>query len=522
MKSVMTPQQLFSQVARPNIQRSTFDRSHGYKTTFDAGKLIPIYVDEALPGDTFNMRATVFGRLATPLKPIMDNMYLDVHFFSVPYRLVWSNFKKFMGEQVDPGDSTSYVLPTMTAPAATPTGYEEGSMMDYLGLPTGVASIEHQSLPLRAINLIWNEWYRDENLQDSAVVDVDDGPDTYTDYYSLLDRGKRKDYFTSCLPWTQKGDDVVLPLGTEAPIESKAAAGSAFTIVSDDGSTYTTVGANLGEAYPVATGSASTNSSAVALFADLSGATASTINEIRQAFQLQKLYERDARGGTRYIEMIYSHFGVKSLDKRQQRPEFLGGGSSPLNINPVANTSEDASNPQGNLAGIGTFSASNKGFIKSFTEHEIIIGFISARADLTYQQGLDRMWSRSTRFDHYFPALAHIGEQAVLNKEIYCDGSANDDLVFGYNEAWSDYRYKLSKITGAFRSNAATPLDMWHLSQEFGSLPTLGNTFIKETPPMSRVVATPTEPDFLLDCYFDLKCTRPMPVRSIPGLVDHF
>jgi hypothetical protein len=522
MKSVMTPQQLFTKVSKPNIERSTFNRSHGYKTTFDAGKLIPIYCDEALPGDTFNMKATVFGRLATPLKPLMDNIALDIHFFSVPIRLVWDNFTKFMGEQVDPGDSTNYIMPTMTAPVG---GYTEGSMMDYLGIPTQVGSIEHRSDFFRAVHLIYNEWYRDENLQDSLTVDKDDGPDTYSVYENLLPRGKRKDYFTSCLPWPQKGDEVSLPLGTTAPV---VGTGSAFRVHNDVDSTDRQVSMTSAGAWATSSPSGSgamlwsENELYSGLETDLASATAATINELREAFQLQKMFEKDARGGTRYIEMVYSHFGVRSPDQRLQRPEYLGGGTSYLNVNPIAQQGESGTTPQGNLAAMGTFSNTNRGFIKSFTEHELIIGFISARADLNYQQGLNRMWSRSTRYDHYFPAFAHLGEQAVLNQEIYMDGSSNDTDVFGYNERYAEYRYKPSLITGAFRSNAAAPLDVWHLAQEFGSLPTLNSTFIEENPPLSRVVATPSEPDFILDCYFNLKCTRPMPTFSVPGLIDHF
>jgi hypothetical protein len=516
MKSIMTPQQLFTKVTKPNIQRSTFNRSHGYKTTFDAGKLIPIFCDEALPGDTFNLRTTVFGRLATPLKPVMDNIAMDIHFFSVPIRLVWDNFQKFMGEQTDPGDSTNFIMPTMTAPVG---GYSEGSNMDYLGIPTKIDSIEHRSDIFRAIHLIYNEWYRDENLQDSLVVDTDDGPDTYTDYETLLPRGKRKDYFTSCLPWPQKGDDVYLPLGTSAPIATDGAINDNIGVISTSQSDALKV-LNAGSTY-TQLGSAGATTGAD-LYADLTNATAATINQLREAFQLQKMFERDARSGTRYIETIYAHFGVRSADQRLQRPEYLGGGTSYLNINPIAQTGESGTTPQGNLSAMGTFTNTGKGFIKSFTEHELVIGFISARADLNYQQGLNRMWSRSTRYDHYFPAFAHLGEQAVLNKEIYMDGTSTDDDVFGYNERYAEYRYKPSLITGQFRSNATTSLDLWHLAQDFASLPSLNASFIEENPPMSRIVATPTEPDFILDAYFDFKCTRPMPTFSVPGLIDHF
>lgn len=518
----MTPQQLFSQVSKPAIQRSTFDRSHGLKTAFDSGLLIPIFLDEALPGDTFNLKTSVFGRLSTPLKPVMDNMFLDIHYFSVPIRLVWDNFVKFMGEQANPADTTDYLMPTITSPGG---GYAENSMYDYCGIPTKIGSLEHRSDFLRAIHLIYNEWYRDENLQNSVTVDKGDGPDTYTTYNSLLPRGKRKDYFTSALPWAQKADAVTIPLGTTAPIIiDQAAGGSAL-----DGKYFAGVGTTGADemianaTYGATTGGISFTTSDIAYFnADLSNASAQTINALREAFQLQKMYERDARGGTRYTEMIYSHFGVISPDARLQRPEYLGGGTASINVSPIAQTSEAGTTAQGNLAAMGTVSANGKGFIKSFTEHELVIGFASVRADLNYQQGLNRMWSRSTRVDHYFPSFAHLGEQAILNKEIYAQGTAADDNVFGYQERYAEYRYKPSQITGVFRSNATTSLDVWHLAQDFSALPTLNSSFIEETPPISRIVAVPSEPEFLLDCYFDLKCTRPMPTFAIPGLIDHF
>lgn len=530
----MTQQQLFAKVSSPKVQRSTFDRSHGYKTTFDAGKLIPIFVDEALPGDTMNLKAQLFGRLSTPLKPVMDNIAMDVHFFSVPIRLVWDNFKKFMGEQDNPADTTDYLMPTITSPAG---GYAEGSMYDYLGIPTKVAGLEHRSDFLRAIHLIYNEWYRDENLQDSKIVDKGDGPDTYSDYASLLPRGKRKDYFTSALPWTQKADPVSLPLGTEAPVLGIGKVNQTFS--GGAGNFYETGGTGT-DAYTSYSGPI--DNTAVAsnfvveedpnntgfpyIRADLTNATVATINQLREAFQLQKMFERDARGGTRYTEMIYSHFGVTSPDARLQRPEYLGGGTSYVNISPIAQTADTGTGtPQGNLAAMGTFSSSGKGFIKSFTEHELVIGFVSARADLNYQQGLNKMWSRSTRYDHFWPAFAHLGEQAILNKEIYAQGTAGgtaDDDVFGYQERYAEYRYKPSVVTGLFRSNATASLDVWHLAQDFTSLPALNSTFIEENPPIDRIVAVTSEPDFILDCFFNLKHTRPMPTFAIPGLIDHF
>jgi len=524
MKSVMTSQ--FSKVPNVQIPRSKFRRDHGHKSSFNAGNLVPIYVDEALPGDTFNLSVTGFARMSTPIYPIMDNLFLDTHFFAVPIRLVWDNFVKMMGEQTDPGDSIDYQVPVfdVTAAPLSTTGWWQSTLADYMGIPTKVVGLEHSSLFHRAYNLIWNEWFRDQNLQDSVVVDRDNGPDDPADYV-LKKRGKRRDYFTSCLPWPQKGDSIELPLGTSAPVAHDiVGAGTDVGVYSTDVSDYRKITASTTYVQSSVVASTEANS----LYADLSAATAATINQLRQSFQIQRLLERDSRAGTRYVELIKSHFGVISPDFRLQRPEYLGGGSQPVNINPVVQTSANALSGAGDQSGVGNTGAysttvmRNNGFSKSFTEHTIIIGLASVRADLTYQQGLNRMFSRSTRYDFYWPSLSMLGEQAVLNKEIYADASANDEDVFGYQERYGEYRYKPSIVTAEMRSNAIAPLDSWHLSQEFGSLPALNSTFIEENPPMDRIIAVLDEPDFIFDSFIKLTCARPMPLYGIPGMIDHF
>lgn len=519
MKSVMKHQ--FSQIPNVQIPRSRFDRSHGLKTSFDAGFLIPIFLDEVVPGDSFNLRLDAFARLATPIHPVMDNMYLETFFFFVPTRTIWTNFKKMMGEQDNPTDSIDYTLPRSSYQVT------EGSLLDYLGLPPAVGTQDKiTDLPMRAYVKIWNEWFRDQNLQDSLTYPTGNGVGTLSDY-PLLRRGKRHDYFTSCLPWPQKGGAVNIPIAGEAPVMG---IGNVWT---DNGQSRTIQEANdsaisSGQLWnysrlayidgpPVLSGAS--------VYADLDQVTA-TINELRQAFQIQKLLEKDARGGSRYVEVIASHFGISNAggDARLQRAEYLGGGSSPVNINPIAQTSETTgTTPQGNLSAMGTASVSGHGFSKSFTEHGYIIGLANVRADLTYQQGINRLWSRQTRYDFYWPSLAHIGEQAVLNKEIMAVGStATDDLVFGYQERFAEYRYKPSMITGAFRSNAAQSLDTWHLSQDFATVPNLNASFIEDNPPIDRIIAVPSQPQFIMDCYFNLKCARPMPLYGVPGLIDHF
>lgn len=561
-------QHRFAEIPKAEIPRSVFDRSFTTKTAFNSGLLIPVFFDEVLPGDTFDVNASFFTRLATPVVPIMDNLWLDSFFFFVPYRLVWDHWTNMHGERKNPQDSVDYICPTVTAPD---NGFGFGSIYDYLGIPPD-KKLTVNALPLRACNLIYNEWFRDENLQDSLTVNTGDENDAPTTY-NLFRRGKRHDYFTSCLPWPQKGDSVEVSLGGSAPVTLTRSSidpsvpgpfgsrsipvfsaglstglsvtssgpfklgGRTFTLSTDDlrsgswfGGFVDLPDASYSSGLSVS-GISFLDTSYIDAVADLSTASPITINSLRYAFQLQKLLERDARGGTRYTELLQSHFGVTNPDLRLQRPEYLGGSSTRITINPVQQTSStNDTTPQGNLAAYGVGSDVFHGFNRSFTEYGCIIGFVSVRADLTYQQGLNRAWFRKSRFDFYYPVFSHLGEQTVLNKEIYAQGpsvkdavgNVIDEQVFGYQERFAEYRYKPSMITGIMRSTAPQSLDVWHLSQKFENLPKLNAEFIQDNPPVARAVAVQNEPQFIFDAYFKMKCARPMPVYSVPSLVDHF
>lgn len=568
----------FSDAPAMYMKRTKFDRSHVYKTTFDSGKLIPVFVDEVLPGDTTRMSVNYFARLATPVKPIMDNIYLDWFFFFVPNRLVWEHWQNFCFEQEDPDDSTDYVIPTITATGNSKNAYI-GSLWDYFGLPVNTSGNLSgiSALPFRGVYLIWNEWFRDENLQKSVKIQKGDTNEVlnsarssdqpswvFTSGTNIVPglacppRGKRHDYFTSALPWTQKGPGVSIGLAGTASIVDptpdpgyllhsnsgqlaavtayggdasgsggkRVATGEGVMTFSRYDSNYSSVGGFAGNGTGAVTVSAQVGSAYLGndSYVDLDTSSMFTINSLRTAFQMQKFYERLARGGSRYTEVLRSFFGVVSPDARLQRPEFLGSFTKMVNVNPIAQTSAtDNTSPQGNLSAYGVTAAKFHGFTKSFVEHGYIFGFVCARADLTYQQGINKMWLRSTVYDFYWPTFAHLGEQAIELREIYAQGSKDDTAVFGYQERYAEYRYKPSQITGKFRSSVVNgSLDKWHLSQFFNNAPTLNEEFIIENPPIERIIAVPSEPEFLLDIGFRYTTVRPMPMFGTPGLVDHF
>lgn len=548
----------FSLAPHVDISRSRFDRSASLKTSFNAGDVVPFFLDEVLPGDTFSVDTSKVVRMQTLLTPMMDNVYLDTYYFFVPNRLVWDHWKEFCGENTESAwiPQTEYTMPQITSPANT--GWNVGTLADYFGIPTGVAGLSVSALPFRAYALIMNEWFRDQNLQDPLVVPTDDstvaGVNTGTTVTDVAKGGKPfvaakyHDYFTSALPSPQKGPDVLIPAATsgEYPVVAKAEThdGGGYAIFGNarvSGNAYAAVPASL---YTGGTGNVQVqatdsplafNSSSGAttyafdplnLWAQSSGGLGATINQLRLAFQIQKFYEQQARGGSRYTEVVRSFFGVTSPDARLQRPEYLGGNRVPINVNQIVQQSgtESSGTPQGTVVGQSLTTDKHSDFTKSFTEHGLIIGVMVARYDHTYQQGLNRLWSRKDKFDFYWPVFANIGEQAIKNKEIFAQGNDKDNEVFGYQEAWAEYRYKSNMVTGEMRSAYAQSLDVWHLADDYKQLPTLSDAWIKEDKSnIDRVLAVTSSVSnqFFADIYVKNYCTRPMPMYSVPGLIDH-
>ena len=547
----------FSKNPQVDIQRSRFDRSSSVKLSFNVGDLIPFYVDEVLPGDTFSIDTSKLVRMQTLVTPVMDNMYLDTYYFFVPNRLVWDHWQNFCGENTESSwiPQTEYHIPTVSMQQ----GHSIGTIADYMGIPINghsAPSVSVNALPFRAYALIWNEWFRDQNLQDPQVVPTGDTSPDYGTYgqnplyqacfgLAPLKAGKFRDYFTSCLPSPQKGPDVLLPLGSSAPVFTgplntnlniwpKDSDGSLNPMYfyntatkSSDGTSNLNLrsGTSGGLGGVAQTGGNSIDLAPSNLFADLQNATSATINQLRLAFQIQRIYEKDARGGTRYIEILSNHFGVTSPDSRLQRPEYLGGNRMLINVNQVVQNSESATTPQGTTTAYSLTVDNHSDFTHSFVEHGFLIGLCVARYDHTYQQGLERFWMRKQRFDYYWPSLANIGEQPVYNYEIFCQNS--DDVnngVFGYQEAWADYRYKPNRVAGEMRSGIDKSLDVWHLADKYAQLPTLSDTWIQEDKiNVDRCLAVTSQVSNQLfgDFYVHNICTRPMPLFSIPGLIDH-
>lgn len=554
----------FSKNPQVDIQRSRFDRSHSVKLSGNVGDLIPFYCDEVLPGDTFQIDTSKLIRLQTLVTPVMDNIYLDTYYFFVPCRLVWEHWRELMGENTSAPwfPDVEYSVPQVTSPlpsvgGSSESGWAEGTIADYMGIPPGVSGLSISALPFRAYALIYNEWFRDENLQTPQSVPVGDdvtvGSNDSSGLFQAvkggypLKAGKFRDYFTSCLPSPQKGPDVLLPLGIQAPVyggntanlvsyddrpewslDSDGKPSSLMFRHANDGSSiigdyaaklhnasFTYAGSNSGDGVDIYPSN---------LWTDLTQATAATINQLRLAFQIQRIYEKDARGGTRYIEILSNHFGVTSPDSRLQRPEYLGGNRMLINVNQVVQNSESATTPQGTTTAYSLTVDTHSDFTQSFVEHGFLIGLCVARYDHTYQYGIERFFSRKTRFDYYWPSLANIGEQPVYNREIYAQGTSVDDGVFGYQEAWADYRYKPNRVCAEMRSSSKKSLDAWNLADDYADLPKLSPEWIvedKTNVDRALAVTSNVANQFFGDFYIKNLCTRPMPVFSIPGLIDH-
>lgn len=548
----------FSLSPHVDISRSRFDRSASLKTSFNAGDVVPFFLEEVLPGDTFSVDTSKVVRMQTLLTPMMDNVYLDTYYFFVPNRLVWDHWKEFCGENTESAwiPQTEYTLPQITSPAGD--GWSVGTLADYFGIPTGVAGLSVSALPFRAYALIMNEWFRDQNLQDPLVVPTDDstvaGVNTGTFVTDVAKGGKPfiaakyHDYFTSALPAPQKGPDVLIPVAQAgsypvvaradsipssvfpvSPIKLNDLQGNPVSVYQSSNPTFNVVtqGGNNGSLSYADKTSDEENFAFANLWAVSDGnAAAATINQLRLAFQIQKFYERQARGGSRYTEVVRSFFGVTSPDARLQRPEYLGGNRVPINVNQIVQQSgtESSGTPQGTVVGQSLTTDKHSDFTKSFTEHGLIIGVMVARYDHTYQQGLNRLWSRKDKFDFYWPVFANIGEQAIKNKEIFAQGTDKDNEVFGYQEAWAEYRYKPNMVTGEMRSAYAQSLDVWHLADDYSTLPSLSDSWIREDKAnIDRVLAVTSavSNQFFADIYVKNYCTRPMPMYSVPGLIDH-
>lgn len=528
----------FGTLPSKTMPRSAFNMSHSLITTFSTGDIIPIYWKECLPGDSVKMKISELVRMTTPINPVMDNAYIDTYFFKIPRRLVDEHFEELMGENKEDAwtQTKEYIVPKTQAPSG---GWETGSLASYFGMPVGVEGIEMDSAYLRAYTLIFNEWFRNQNLTEPAEITL--GQETTigsngTDYVVDLQKGgkpakavKFADYFTRALPEPQKGPDVYIPLGESAPIifsdeYSKPYGNTTFDTsaegkyagihrrISSEQAIDTLYNASTGTGFGDVTKSYS-------LATDLSQATGATINQLRQAFAIQRLYELDTNG-TRYIEMIMNHFKIKVPDDRLQRPEYVGGKRVNINMmDVIQHSSTDQTSPMGSEAGESK-TIDNEQYIETaFVEHSLLIGLAVVRTDHTYQQGVERAFSRNTRLDFYFPELANLGEQAILNKEIYAQGTAEDDEVFGYQEAWAEYRYEQNIVTGEMNSNYTTPLDNWHYADDYSQLPTLSDEWIRETRiNMDRTLAIQNQDQFKANFYFDSTWFRPLPIYSIPSL----